>query len=98
MAAGTGLQPGEGYWAYFAGPTTASLPASGPQIYSVFLPAGQWVMIGNPGSTAADVSGADGVFVFDPVGNGYVTATTLGPGQGAWAVSMTGGAVTVTGH
>jgi hypothetical protein len=55
-------------------------------------------MIGNPGSTPAAVSGADSVVVFDPVGNSYVPATTLAPGQGAWVVSSSGGAVTVTGH
>jgi PKD repeat protein len=98
LAPGASLQVGQGYWAYFASASTATLPAAGPQTYSVFLPAGQYVMIGNPGSTPAAVTGADSVFVFDPVGNSYVPASALAPGQGAWAISAGGGAVTVAGH
>jgi hypothetical protein len=98
LDAGGNLQPGEGYWAYFSGGVSGTLPGAGPQTYSVFLPAGQYVMIGNPGSTPATVTGADQVVAFDPVANQYVSATTLAPGQGAWAISLAGGAVTVTGH
>jgi hypothetical protein len=98
LAPGQPLQVGEGYWAYFLSPATGSLSASGAQTFSVFLPAGQWVMVGNPGSTTANVSGSDGLLVFDPTGNTYVPATTLAPGQGGWALSLSGAAVTVAGQ
>lgn len=59
------------------------------------LPARQYVMVGDPGTTAATVLGAYSVVTFDPSANGYVPATTLAPGQGAWAISINGGTATV---
>jgi hypothetical protein len=91
----TPLEPGRGYWAYFATPTSVVLPQMGPalQPFSQPLPAGQFVMIGNPFPTTATVSGADVVYVYDQR-NGYQQTTTLQTGQGAWAYSAAGGTVT----
>jgi hypothetical protein len=61
---------------------------------TVPLPAGQWVLIGNP-FPSATVSGADAVLVYDPT-SGYQTTATLSLGQGAWAYSATGGDATLT--
>jgi hypothetical protein len=98
LAPGQPMQVGEGYWAYYSSAATGTLPAVGAQTFSVFLPAGQWVMLGNPGSTPATVTGADNLVVYDPSGNTYVPATTLAPGQGGWAISLNGAAVTVSGQ
>jgi hypothetical protein len=92
LAAGGPAQAGLGYWAYFDQDTSVTLAPDGAQSASVPLPAGQYVMIGNPSGThAVTVSGADGVLVYDPVRGQYTQATTLQPGQGAWAISATGG-------
>lgn len=95
-----------GYWVLFDKPTTVGFGdliyygQCGPSVMlpvspvTLDLPAGQWVMIGNP-FTAATVTGADVVMTYDPV-NGYQETNTLGLGQGAWAYSASGGAVTLT--
>lgn len=98
IAAGTPLQAGLGYWADFAAPTTVILaPAqslfSGGSI-TVPLPAGHWIMVGNPWSSQATLSGADAIFTYDPV-KGYAAAISLAPGQGAWAISVKGGTLTI---
>jgi hypothetical protein len=87
-------QPGLGYWAFFSTPTTATLSAGSPQRVSLPLPAGQWVMVGNPGSFPATVHGADMVYAYNP-STGYQQTTALQPGQGAWVFSASGGTVTI---
>lgn len=87
-----------GFWAYFPAPTRITLTSGNPGYpsYRVSVPAGQWLMVGDPSSTApASVSGADAVYVYDPA-SGYHTSTTLQPGQGAWAYSAAGALVSVT--
>jgi PKD repeat protein len=95
LSNGALLTAGQGYWAYFDAPTSSSIPFVGPQTISVNLPARQWVMVGNPGSTTATVAGADIVYTY-AAGPGYQTATTLLPGQGAWAISLNGGIATIS--
>jgi PKD repeat protein len=90
LSNGAALTVGQGYWAFFDAPATSSIPFVGPQTISVNLPARQWVMVGNPGSTTATVSGADIVYAY-ATGPGYQAATILLPGQGAWAISLNGG-------
>lgn len=89
LASGTPLIAGTGYWAFFDTPTSETLPAGNPQPAVLQLPAGQFVMIGNPGTVPTTVSGADAVFTYDPV-KGYQSTTMLQPGQGAWAFSAAG--------
>lgn len=102
------VQPGQdtasgfGYWAYLAGSDPSGYskpvvltPGSGAP-YSVSVPAGQWILIGNPsGLLLAGVQGADTSLSFDPL-HGYEPADVLQPGQGAWVASAAGGVVTVT--
>jgi hypothetical protein len=88
---------GQGYWAYFNSPISGTLAGTSAATSTTNVPAGQFVMIGNPSATQTlTVSGADAVDTFDPVANQYVTtSTTLRPGQGAWVFSFNGGAVTL---
>jgi hypothetical protein len=95
---GTALTAPRGYWAYFNAPGTMTLPVVSLQTQTVTLPASQWVMIGNPGNTPATVTGADTVYSYNPAittGSPYTATTTLLPGQGAWAISISGGTATV---
>lgn len=89
------LPAGKGFWAYFQEATTLDLALGVPQTTTITLPAATWVMIGNPFSTAAAASGADLVFTYDQA-NGYQPAEVLPPGQGAWAYSAAGGALTLS--
>jgi hypothetical protein len=88
------VQP-EGYWAYFGSTGYETLPVRGPQTLTLNLPALQWVMIGNPRGTPATVTGADAVYVYSGSG-GYVAASTLSPGEGAWAISTSGGTISIS--
>jgi hypothetical protein len=63
LPAGSPLQAGVGYWVNFAGPNSISfarVPQQQPVTISV--PAGSFVMIGNPYPTTATVRGADVVY------------------------------------
>jgi len=93
--AGAPLRGGEGYWVDFTNGTSVSLPVVGAGQISVQLPPGQFVLIGDPGTAPATVSGADTVLVFDP-SNGYLPTMTLAPGQGAWAESDLGSTATIS--
>jgi PKD repeat protein len=95
VPSGTALRAGFGYWAYFATGGTITLPTTSPQVLNTQLPRGQYIMIANPGNTGAAVSGADSVVIFDPASNSYLPATSLAPGQGAWAISVGGGTVSI---
>ncbi len=100
------LQAGLGYWALFPTATAVNLPALAAQTVQVRLPAGQWMLIGNPGSSAATVSGADAVYVCRgdsgcqpaPMLMSFPPMAVLRPGQGAWAISATGGVATISSH
>jgi len=89
---------GRGYWAFFAADTTITLAGAGQMVAQVPAPPGQYIMIGNPsGVQSAVVSGADDVEVWDNATGTYQRTTVLGVGQGGWAMSRTGGIVTITG-
>ena len=93
----TGLRPGFGYWAYFPVATSVTVPTTSPSTVSVPLGAGQWTMVGNPGSGVATVTGVDILYTYTAA-TGYVAATSLNPGQGGWAFSNAGGSATITGR
>lgn len=90
-------QAGKGYWIYFPGTATVSLSPTPDLAQSVRipLPAGQWIMIGNPYSNAAAISGADAFFAYNPE-SGYQSVSTLFQGLGAWAFSSAGGTAVIT--
>jgi hypothetical protein len=92
---GSALVPGQGYWAYFGAPATDVIPLAPGQAASVPLPAGHWVMVGNPGSGAATVTGADYMVVFNTSVGQYQPTTSLQAGQGAWVWSWNGGTARV---
>lgn len=96
IGASQGSSTGFGYWAYFAGSLSELLGTGSGSPYSVTTPAGQYIMLGDPsGASSATVSGADVVYAYEPT-NGYQPATTLLPGQSAWAMVANGGTITVT--
>jgi len=98
VASGGSLTAGRGYWAYFNTATTGTVPSVGSQTSVVTAPAAAWFMIGNPGSTAATVTGVDAADTYSPATGTYGSGTTLQPGQGAWAWSWNGGSVTIRGQ
>lgn len=94
-------QRGVGYWAYFPAPVgmlAAPNPLcdSCPALPSIPLPAGQWVMIGDPytSPTYITVHGADVVYTYDTLTEQYQQTTQLTAGQGAFAYSTHGGQLT----
>jgi hypothetical protein len=92
---GQGTTSGFGYWAYFPTSGQITLDAGNDNLYSVLAPANQYVMVGNPsGIDSAVVNGATVVYTYDPT-NGYTQSALLQPGQGAWALSTSGGPITV---
>jgi hypothetical protein len=96
LGSGDSLSGGRGYWAYFSADTPVTLPAGSNASITVAASAGKWQLIGNPsGTTLALVTGAAEVFAFDAVAGQYMGVTTLQPGQGAWALSPTGGSITI---
>ena len=97
LPSGTPFQAGTGYWAYFNTTTTVNLAPSTTSNVNVTLPAGQWVLIGNPGTGTATVTGASvSLFAYSPNAGGYSQVTTIPAGQGVWAISYTGGTVTIS--
>jgi len=96
VPSGSPLKAGFGYLAFFPASTTSSIPVvSPPAPTTIPLPAGQLVLVGNPGNTTATLSGADTILVMTSSGS-YASASTLGPGQGAWVSSNSGGSLTIT--
>ncbi len=90
------VSAGQGYWAYFNTATTVNLTGTTTLPATVTAPAGQYIMISNPSPTqTVTVTGADIVYTFDPTINNYTVATTLKPGQGAFAFSNAGGTITL---
>jgi len=93
---GSALSSGAGAWAYFSANTSTNIGLVNPASMTVPLPAGRFVLIGNPGDTTATVSGADAVLVYDTSTGTYHQSTLLAAGEGGWAVSINGGQATLT--
>lgn len=89
VAAGSPLQSGSGYWAQFTSPVTVTLQFGSPTSVGRVVPPGQYALIGNPYAVPATVSGAGALYTYDPI-RGYQPASVLQPGQGAWALSLSG--------
>jgi hypothetical protein len=97
LGAGTPLSGGHGYWAYFTAPQTVPLAAGGATTVRITAPAGAWVLIGDPSAlSGATITGADAIYSYDPAAGTYTAARTLGPGGGAWALSVGGGTIVVS--
>ena len=97
VAAATPLQANSrGFWAFFAVPSTVTLPLTTAQSVTVSLPPNQFVMIGNPTDGAVTLKGADTVYTYNAAQGQYVNTTTLNAGQGAWVFSRGGGTLTLT--
>lgn len=90
----TPIQAPQGFWAFFSATTTVTLPTVSAQRLTVPLPANHFIMVGNPGDTLATINGMDFAYTYSP-STGYVLATTLNPGQGAWVFSARGGTLTI---
>jgi PKD repeat protein len=89
-----GVQAGLGYWAYFNGLTTVTMAGNGSTSATINVPAGQFVMIGNPSSTTAlRITGADMAVSWDPTTSSWKNVSELAPGAGAWVYIAAGGAV-----
>lgn len=93
LSTGSELAPGQAAWAYFPCPSGRELCVCPQLVHSVALPSAQYVMIGNPGFAPVTLGGVDDavIYIYDPVTGDYQQTDTLGPGQGAWAFSLTGG-------
>ncbi len=96
LPSNTPLQGGVGYWAYFPGPATVTLPQTVTTSTTAPLPAGPFVLIGNPSDAMATVSGSGAVVLtYDPASGMYAQTNQLLPGQGAWAASSVGGQLSI---
>jgi len=97
VSAGVPLPAGAGVWGYNPAPQTVDGWAGGMLPYITMpLPAGHWIMVADPSPWPAEVTGADIVYIYDPIDGNYVETTALRPLQGAWVWSGTGGTVTVS--
>lgn len=84
IPSGTPLQPGVGYWAYFATPGQITLGPPGTfHVVSINLPSAGYALIGNPYGVVVRVEGADAVYTYDPAGGRFVPTDTLLSSQGA---------------
>lgn len=72
-------------------PSDPGLEICVPAFPPIPLPAGQWMMVGNPYTSPVAVLGADAVEVYDPTSGDYYATTVLTPGEGAFAYSTGGG-------
>jgi hypothetical protein len=97
VPANAGVKPGYGYWAYFPSDMSQNFPTTrtGADMVQITLLANQPILIGDPFSTPASVSGVDQLTIYQPQTGTYVTTFGLGQGQGAWAFSAKGGQVTL---
>jgi hypothetical protein len=98
LPASTPLQAGVGYWAYFPAPTTVTQAPGVPQDLMIPLPAGQWIMVGNPtpSSVTVNVTPEAGAleYRYNTTSAAYETSP-LSPGEGAWVYSARGGSVRI---
>jgi hypothetical protein len=94
---GSALQSGTGYWAYFNSGVSVSLAAGGTGSTTLSIPPGQPALVGNPGYGTATVSGAGvTLYTYSPTTGSYQQTNQLAAGQGAWAMSTTGGPITIS--
>ncbi len=86
---------GRGAWVFFPRDTTLTLGRSASEFSRTLVPAGQYVIVGNPSATQTlAISGADHAFSYDPL-TGYTAVTELAPGRGAFVFSTAGGEITL---
>ncbi|HLZ69252.1 MAG TPA: hypothetical protein VKV26_05005 [Dehalococcoidia bacterium] len=96
----TDTKPGVGYWAYFPTDNHVLLipqtlcQSCGAPLSPITLPAGQWVMTGDPITAPVTLTGADAVYVYGASTGQYQQSTRLYPGQGAFAYSAAGSKLT----
>jgi hypothetical protein len=90
------VQQGWSYWVDFPTATTLTLAPTQTAAVVTTLPAGQWVLVGNPGSSVVTASGADASLFTYTAGAGYQQVTALNPGQGGWVLSPSGGFLTLS--
>lgn len=90
------LQGGIGYWAFLPVGTTMTLASAPAASVTVPVQAGEWVMIGNPGNAIATISDPSVIMYAYQPNSGYVQASTLDPGQGAWVQSFRSELLTIT--
>jgi hypothetical protein len=84
------VKPGFGYWANFTKTTAVALDKSSRDSYTVTVPAGQCVLVGNPSTKgSARITGAERSYVFSTAANTYVAGSLVGIGRGAWACNDT---------
>jgi hypothetical protein len=97
LGPGEGTQAGQGYWAFFNSDAMMNLGGGSNGAVSLDAAAGAWQLIGDPSDMLpALVTGADAVFTYDAGSGAYVATTMLQPGQGAWAMVLRGGKITIT--
>lgn len=93
LAAGTPIQAGQGYWAYFHQPATVTLRGDS-SLSSISLNAGAWQQIADPSAqNGVIVEGAGAVEIYDPASGSYSRHFQLAPGQGAWVYAAGGGTI-----
>jgi hypothetical protein len=83
---------GMGFWVYFAAPATVVLGTGSAAPVSAGILPGQWVMLGDPSSTAPAIIKGDAIaYTYDPL-DGYqqVTRGFLLPGKGVWVTLEAG--------
>ncbi len=97
LSAGEATQAGQGYWLLSDAGGSMPLAAGSNAPVTITAAPGAWQLIGNPsGTQAALVTGADAVWTYNASSGQYQPATTLQPGQGAWAIAQAGGRITIT--
>ena len=97
-----GTRTGFGYWAYFPADTTLTLAAGTNAPTQIPLPAGQWVMLGDPSGTQwANIAGVDAAYYYD-TRSGYTSGlncvaqcTNVAPSEGVWVYSAEGTTLTI---
>ena len=101
------IQAPDGYWAYFTGSTTITLPVVSGTTQSVTLPSNHEIMVGNPFDKSATLSGSTSptwVLTFNTQANTFGSWTRadsgqtvqLAAGQGAFVFAAGGGTLTIT--
>lgn len=91
---GAGVQAGASYWAYFPQAAMVALSGVSSDSFSLSVPAGEMVLIGNPSAThAVVIHGADSATIWDSGAGLYRSAQSLAPGAGAWIYVASGGVV-----
>ena len=106
-AAGNTLTAPQGVWAFYFSPKAITQPCVSGTSTTVSLPAGNYVMVGNPFNRPATITGSTTptwAITFNTATNTFGTWTQVGPGnsmalavgQGAFVFASGGGALTIT--